>query len=149
MGLPKMIAVTCYVVFVDETPVARCAVSTRPGFHEAQTGRLVVMPEWQGIGLGIEFLKAICQAWRADFNRCKKPKRMIGYTSHPGFAEALRRRPHWVRISARLFGGNKRRAAKSLSIAMARIKGPKRGVSAGYGGHFRSVQNFRYLGEEN
>ena len=140
MGLPKMIASTCYVGFVNDTPVAHVGVSTRPGMVEAQTGRLVIMPEWQGIGVGIEFLRAICQMWRRGENRHNKPMRMLSYTTHPGLAKALRRHPEWCQVNARLYGGNKRRSASSMSTEKKR--------SAGYGGHFRAVQTFRYLGDD-
>jgi hypothetical protein len=43
--LPRMIAASCYVGFVDGEPVAHVAFSTRPGMTEARACRLVV-PVW-------------------------------------------------------------------------------------------------------
>lgn len=138
-----MIAATCYVAFCGDSPVAHVAVSTRPGLREAQTGRLVVMPEWQGIGVGVAFLAAICDMWRRGQNRYHKPMPMLSYTSHPGLAKALRRHPAWHQISAQLYGGNKVKSVRSMVKGVA----SHGSSSSGYGGHFRAVQSFRYLGE--
>lgn len=137
LKLPKMIAATCYVAFVGGEPVAHLAVSTRPGLAEARACRLVVMPEWQGAGVGLRFLNEVCAAWRRGRNRYGLPMPTLFHTSHPGLAAALRRDPHWTQISAELFGGRKAKSAASIGRS-----GDCRGV--GYGGHFRAVQGFRY-----
>ena len=67
-----MIAATNYVGFVDGQPMAHVAFSTRPGLVEARACRLVVLPEWQGAGVGIRFLNAVCQMWRDGENRYGK-----------------------------------------------------------------------------
>ena len=63
LKLPKMIAAKCYVATVDGELVAHVAVGTqnRGGTAEARACRLVVMPEWQGAGVGTRFLNAVCQ----------------------------------------------------------------------------------------
>ncbi|UYZ81986.1 hypothetical protein LP109_03955 [Moraxella bovis] len=110
------------------------AVSTRQGLIEARACRLVVMPEWQGAGIGMRFLNAVCQMWLEGNNRYNKPLRTIFHTSHPNLAQALRRDKKWTQISGGLY-------AKSS-------KQYKDGKPLGrYGGHFRAVQGFRYLGE--
>lgn len=69
-------------------------------------------------------------------------------TSHPGLAAALRRSPLWTQVSARLYGQNKERSAKAITASRERRDVAKKlGIAAGYGGHFRAVQGFRYLGE--
>ena len=50
-----MIASTNYVAVVGGELVAHLAVSTLPGLIEARACRLVVMPEWQGAGIGMRF----------------------------------------------------------------------------------------------
>ncbi|MBK8359503.1 MAG: hypothetical protein IPL15_11220 [Comamonadaceae bacterium] len=50
-----MIAATNYMATVDGQLVAHLAVSTRAGMVEARACRLVVMPEWQGAGVGLRF----------------------------------------------------------------------------------------------
>jgi hypothetical protein len=68
------------------------------------------------------------------------------HTSHPGLAAALRRDPNWTQVSAMLCGSNKARSTASMTATNRRHG--KRGTGSGYGGHFRAVQGFRYLGKE-
>lgn len=144
LKMPHMVAATNYVGFVGETPVAHLAVSTRPGLVEARACRLVVMPEWQGAGVGLKFLNAVCDLWRRGENRFNKPLRTLFHTSHPALAKVLRRHPAWCQVSSKLYGANKIRSMKSL----AKSNNGKRSGPGGFGGHFRAVQGFRYLGEE-
>lgn len=144
LKLPRMIAATNYVATVNQQLVAHVAVSTRAGLKEARACRLVVMPEWQGAGVGLRFLDAVCERWRQGENRYGRPMPSLFHTSHPGLAGALRRSPNWTQVSARLVGDDKVRSAASVAASAARLgfKSP----ASGYGGHFRAVQGFRYLG---
>lgn len=137
LKLPRMIAADCYVAFVGGEPVAHLAVSTRPGLVEARACRLVVMPEWQGAGVGMRFLNAVCAAWRRGQNRYGKPMPVLFHTSHPGLAAALRRDPLWTQVSGALYGGRKGASEKELGRGTS--------IKSGYGGHFRAVQGFRYI----
>lgn len=143
-----MIAATNYVGFVDGQPVAHIAVSTRQGLVEARACRLVVLPEWQGAGVGIRFLNAVCQMWREGKNRYGLELPTLFHTSHPGLCAVLRRSPLWTQVSARLYGENKARSGSSI-IASRERRGTLKdlGKTTGYGGHFRAVQGFRYIGE--
>jgi ABC-type transport system involved in cytochrome c biogenesis ATPase subunit/GNAT superfamily N-acetyltransferase len=147
LKLPHMIAATNYVGWIEGAAVAHLAVSTRPGLIEARACRLVVMPEWQGAGVGMRFLNAVCEAWNRGQNRYGKPLRTLFHTSHPGLAAALRRDQRWTQVSGCLVGGNRQRSVASLSASRART-GAKEKAGSGYGGHFRAVQGFRFLGEE-
>ncbi|WP_264766651.1 GNAT family N-acetyltransferase [Moraxella catarrhalis] len=72
--MPKMIASTNYVAVVGGELVAHLAVSTLPGLIEARACRLVVMPEWQGAGIGMRFLNAVCQKLSLfHILRCRRP----------------------------------------------------------------------------
>lgn len=144
LKLPKMIAATNYVATVGGQLVAHVAVSTRPGLAEARACRLVVMPEWQGAGVGLRFLDAVCERWRLGQNRYDKPMLSLFHTSHPGLASALRRSDRWTQVSARLVGESKARSRDSIARSAERRGFAQTG--AGYGGHFRAVQGFRYLG---
>lgn len=94
-------------------------------------------------GIGMRFLNSVCKLWFDGENRYNKPMRTLFHTSHPNLAQALRRDQKWTQISAKLHGDNKLRCIQSLA------KGRKRsGGAAGYGGHFRAVQGFRYLGDD-
>lgn len=138
LKVPRMIAATNYVGTVEGAMVAHLAVSTRPGMKEARACRLVIMPEWQGAGVGTRFLNAICQMWLEGNNRYGKPMPTLFHTSHPGLCAGLRRDKRWRQVSAVLHGTSKRASATTM-----RKSG---NVGAGYGGHFRAVQGFRYYG---
>jgi GNAT superfamily N-acetyltransferase len=109
LKLPKMIAATNYVGVVDGELVAHVGVSTRPGLVEARASRLVVMPEWQGVGVGLRFFDAVCARWASGENRYVKPMPTLFHTSHPGLAAALRRNAAWTQVSGSLCGDNKAR----------------------------------------
>ena len=141
-----MVAATNYVGFVGDQPVAHVAVSTLAGLREARACRLVILPEWQGAGVGLRFLNAVCALWRRGENRYGKPMRTLFHTSHPGLASALRRSPLWTQVSARFYGEDKLRCHNSMVNSRQRLGGTWAAV--GYGGHFRAVQGFRYLGED-
>ncbi|TCK28854.1 hypothetical protein EV667_2868 [Ancylobacter aquaticus] len=138
LKLPRMIAANCYVGFVDGSPVGHVAFSTRPGLVEARASRLVIMPEWQGAGIGLRFLNAVCGRWRRGLNRYGRPMPTLFHTTHPGLVAALRRDPLWAQVSSGFWGGDKRRSAASMRRA---------GVESGhgYGGHWRAVRGFRYV----
>jgi len=142
LKLPKMIAATNYVGTVGGGLVAHVAVSTRPGLVEARACRLVIMPEWQGAGIGVRFLNAVCKRWRRGKNRYGRPMPTLFHTSHPGLAAVLRRQPGWTQVSASLYGGRRSRSAASIRRAAERDGWSNGGA---YGGHFRAVQGFRYL----
>lgn len=146
LKLPPMIAATYYVAAVAGQRVAHVAVSTRPGMAEARACRLVVMPEWQGAGVGLRFLQAVCERWRTGHNRHGICVPTLFHTSHPGLCAALRRDPRWTQVSGRLVGED--RAKCKASLARSAAKGRMAYAGAGYGGHFRAVQGFRYLGED-
>jgi GNAT superfamily N-acetyltransferase len=141
-----MPAAVCYVGTVGEEIVAHVGVSSAHvgrGRLEARACRLVVMPEWQGAGVGMRFLNGVCQLqFEGEGRLAGRKVSTLFHTSHPGLCMALRQDKKWVQISAVLFGGNKRKSAASI-----RRTGKAGSAGTGYGGHFRAVQGFRYLGE--
>ncbi len=145
LKLPKMIAATNYVGVVEGELVSHLGVSTRPGMREARACRLVVMPEWQGAGVGLRFLNRICEMWLQGQNRYGKAMPVLFHTSHPGLCAALRRMPQWIQVSGGLCGGNKKRSIESMIRSRRRGKNTR---DTGYGGHFRAVQGFRYIGDK-
>lgn len=64
------------------------------------------------------------------------------HTSHPQLCGYLRHSKKWVQVSAVLYGGDKKKSAKSIRAS----RGGK-GIGSGFGGHFRAVQGFKYIGE--
>jgi GNAT superfamily N-acetyltransferase len=155
LDLPRMVASHCYAAFVEGEPVAHLAVATknlavkRPGKKplqtvEARASRLVVMPEWQGAGVGMRFLNFVAELQLRGEGVLEGRRMTTQFqTSHPQLAAALRRSPAWRQVSGRLHGVNKARSAAT----MKRSQGLD-GVGTGYGGHFRAVQGFRYYGEK-
>nr|WP_317632012.1 hypothetical protein [uncultured Flavobacterium sp.] len=65
------------------------------------------------------------------------------HTSHPQLAGYLRFSDKWIQTNAILFGANKSRSNASLTKT-----GNGTITGCGYGGHFRAVQSFKYLGNE-
>lgn len=148
LKVPKMVAATNYVATVDGELVAHLAVGTFAGMREARACRLVVMPEWQGAGVGTRFLDAVCEMWLRGENRYNKPMTTLFHTSHPGLCFVLRRSKKWRQVSAALYGVNKRHSRQTINESAARNHWKSgRPGGAGYGGHFRAVQGFRYYGE--
>jgi hypothetical protein len=105
------------------------------------------MPEWQGAGVGTRFLNAIAQYHLEGNGRTNKQLPTYFHTSHPQLCAALRRSDKWVQVSAKLYGVNKTKSNKSLAKS-AKEKGYKN-VNSGYGGHFRAIQGFKYIGGIN
>ena len=158
LRLPRMVAAKYYVGAVDGELVAHLAVSTKNKGKgvEARACRLVVMPEWQGAGVGMRFLNAICEANLEGAEWGRLPGRRLTtlfHTSHPGLVAALRRDRRWIQLSARLFASGSRakanrtiRRAAQRSAKAAELGWGLNAGTSGYGGHFRAVQGFRYVG---
>ncbi|MGN0905874.1 MAG: hypothetical protein ACI4NM_01895 [Bullifex sp.] len=121
------------------------AVSPRFEINGYRATRLVTMPEWQGAGVGTRFLNFICQYHLDGHGRKERKYPTYFHTSHPQLCMALRRSNKWVQVSQMLYGGNKKKSAST--IKKSRMLKGKKGPMCGYGGHFRAVQGFKYIGE--
>jgi len=81
-----------------------------------------------------------------------RPVTTIFHTSHPGLAASLRRDRKWRQISAVLYGQSKSKCIATMRRSNKRKLAANPGAvtisNAGFGGHFRAVQGFRYVGEE-
>lgn len=108
-----------------------------------RASRLVVMPEWQGAGVGTAFLNYVMQYHLDGFGRKQRKLHTFFHTSHPQLANYLRNSSKWIQTGAKLYGANKIRSIKSIAKT-----GKKGGIKGcGYGGHFRAIQAFKYLGK--
>src|SRR5690625_2585960 len=145
-----MIGAKCYVAFVDGEPVAHLGMGTssvaarnargrRVWAVEARACRMVVLPEWQGAGVGMRFLNHVAQMQLEGHGVLPRRMTTVFHTSHPGLCAGLRRSPAWRQISGVLHGVNRKRSRDSLLDSG--------GVGVGYGGHLRAVQGFRYYGK--
>ena len=153
LDLPYPVAAEYFVGVVGNEPVCHLAVCPLFTAKAYRATRLVVMPEWQGAGIGTRFLDAIGQYHLDGHGRCGYKFPMFFHTSHPQLCVSLRRSKKWQQTGAMLYGANKVRNAKS--ILKSRIATGKtfhdrnrttKGCCTGYGGHFRAVQSFKYLG---
>lgn len=144
LKLPRPIAAEYFVGTVEGE--LACHVAVSPWFHVGgyRATRLVTMPEWQGAGVGTRFLNAIAQYHLDGNGRRGKQLPTYFHTSHPQLCAALRRSDKWVQVSAKLYGDNKRKSIKSHSKS-AEKKG-KEHIGSGFGGHFRAIQGFKYIG---
>ena len=140
----NMIAGFPYVGAIDGKPVAHIAFGTRPGMKEARCARFVVLPEYQGCGLGKALLNHTCQMWLEGQNRYQKPMRTTILTSHPGLCAALRKSDMWRQYNQSLHGS--RMAINSAKNR--KRKGCATPAGTVGGGHFRSTQGFRYYGKQ-
>ncbi len=126
LKLPRMVAAKYFVGFVDGEAV--CHMAASPALHMAgmRACRMVVMPEWQGAGVGVK---------------------VYFHTSHPGLCAALRRDKRWVQVSQMMGGSNKGKSANSIRTSANKTGSSKKLTgpigSAGYGGHQRAVQGFK------
>lgn len=146
LDLPMPIAAEYFIGVVDGELACHLAVSPMFQCGGYRGTRLVTMPEWQGAGVGSRFLNFIGQYCLDGKARCNKELPMYFHTSHPQLCGYLRHSKKWVQCSAELFGVNKKKNADSINNS--KRKKNKKIVSSGYGGHFRAVQGFKYIGEK-
>ena len=85
-------SVHCYVGFIGDKPVAFHAAihSTNRDIHSYWRGhRTVVLPEFQGLGIGTAFSDAIAQMY------VDRGLRYFSKTAHPSFGEHREKSPLW------------------------------------------------------
>lgn len=142
LDLPLPVAGQYFVGIVGDEPVCHLAVTPLFTAKAYRATRLVVMPEWQGVGVGTRFLNAVCQYHLDGHGRCGHKYPTFFHTSHPQLCGALRHSKKWIQTNAQLYGANKKRSAASM-----RRTAKKTNAACGYGGHFRAVQAFKYIGD--
>lgn len=123
--------------------LAVCPLFTAKAYRAT---RLVVMPEWQGAGVGTAFLNEVMQYHLEGNGRCGHKYHTFFHTSHPQLCGYLRASNKWTQTNAMLHGANKRRSRESMLRTGKGMPGGKK-LSSGFGGHFRAVQAFKYLGK--
>lgn len=144
LKLPPMPCARCFVGLVEGQPVCHVAVAPRLEIGMVRACRLVVLPEWQGAGVGLHFLNEIARREAHGLNPWRRQCPTLFHTSHPNLAAALRRSPVWVQCSAVLHGGNKAKSAASMFKSRSG-KATHLSKDIGYGGHLRAVQGFKYI----
>lgn len=125
-----------------------CHLAVAPFFQSGayRATRLVVMPEWQGAGVGTKFLEWICEYHKNGLGRCGKKMPTLFHTSHPQLTGYLNASKKWVLKSQQMFGVNKSKSGATIIKSQAKKSGSLMVSGGGYGGHFRAVQGFKYVG---
>jgi len=125
-----------------------CHIAVCPFFtaNAYRATRLVVMPEWQGAGVGTKFLEWVCEYHKDGNGRCAKSLPTLFHTSHPQLIGYLNYSKKWVLKSQQMFGANKTKSKKSIAKSQTKTGGIMSSGGSGYGGHFRAVQGFKYIG---
>lgn len=118
-------AVECYLAVWDCQAVGFCAVASQVGQKNfRRVSRLVVLPEYQGMGIGTAFLEGVARFYRGQGKR-------IGITtSHPAIIGHCCRSPKWRRVAMRKAG------SPGGGPNLPRYKGS----------HGRAVMSFEFLG---
>lgn len=145
LDLPLPVAAEYFVGVVGNEPVCHVAVAPLFTAKAYRATRLVVMPEWQGIGVGTKFLAAVCDYHLQGKGRCGHKYPTFFHTSHPQLCGALRHSKKWMQTAASLYGSNKKRSAATMQRSHERA-GVSNRAGCGYGGHFRAVQAFKFIG---
>lgn len=143
LDLPMPIAAEYFIGTVNGELACHIAVSPKFDIKGYRATRLVTMPEWQGAGVGSKFLNFIAQYHLEGYGRKNKKYSTYFHTSHPQLCGYLRHSEKWVQVSAMLYGGNKIKSRNSIRKSRKGAKLP----GVGYGGHFRAVQGFKYIGD--
>lgn len=147
LDLPMPPASEYFIGTVNGELACHCLVNPMFTANGYRATRLVTMPEWQGAGVGFRFLNYLCQYHLEGNGRKNKKFVTFFHTSHPQLCMALRKSKMWIQTSGRLYGANKTRSNKSIRKSSS--KQNKKAVGTGYGGHFRAVQGFKYIGDRS
>lgn len=147
LDLPHPVAAEYFVGVIGDEPVCHLAVAPLFTAKSYRATRLVTMPEWQGIGVGTRFLNAVCEYHLQGNGRCGHKYPVFFHTSHPQLCGALRHSKKWIQTNASLYGSNKKRSAESIQRSHSKPGNETKITGAGYGGHFRAVQAFKYIGD--
>jgi len=97
-SLPQ--AVRCYLAVWDGAPVAFCAVLSLIGHKNRwRVSRIVTLPDYQGVGIGMGVTEAIAGSYRNGGQRLNLT------ASHPAVIAHCRRSPRWRTVGVKKTGG--------------------------------------------
>ncbi len=92
-------AAECYIAAWDDRPVAFCAVAALAGRKgRRRISRLVTLPDYQGIGIGMSLAETVAVLYRRRGHRVN----ITG--SHPAVIAHCRRSPRWRSVSVKPVG---------------------------------------------
>jgi len=115
----------CFLALWDEIPVAFCATVSLIG-HKGRwrITRLVTLPDYQGLGIGMSLLESVAELHRQEGHRVNVT------ASHPAMIAHCRRSPKWRTVDVKKTGS-------------ARVVGFVKNYRSSLG---RAVVSFEYLG---
>jgi GNAT superfamily N-acetyltransferase len=106
-------AAVCYAATWRDHPVAFAAVLGMIGYKGCyRVSRIVVLPDYQGIGIGSRFLDTL------GAHYTQQGKRLRITTSHPGFLVHLNHKDTWALCSQSLTG-NARHGGRNFTSAVS------------------------------
>jgi energy-coupling factor transporter ATP-binding protein EcfA2 len=119
-------AATCYVALWDGRPVAFCAALAALGHRgRKRISRLVTLPDYQGLGIGLRLAERVCE------DQSSRGFRISIATSHPAVIAYCRSSPKWLSLGIKRLGGTRQQ-----------VEG--RNVAGSTG---RGVASFEWVGE--
>ncbi len=122
-------AATCFAAWLDDRPIAFCALVAVLGKKgHKRISRIVTLPDYQGLGIGLRLTERV-----ADFARAQGSRVSIT-ASHPAVIAACRKSTRWQLRSYKPLGNLGRQRFEQRTIP----------TSAG-----RGVATFEYLGQLN
>jgi len=123
-NLPR--AVRCYLAVWDGAPVAFCAVVSLIGHKDRwRISRIVTLPDYQGVGIGMGVTEAIAKSYRSARQRLNLT------ASHPAVIAHCRRSPRWRTVGVKKTGS----------------RGAERFIRGYRGSPGRAVVSFEFVGD--
>ncbi len=90
----------CFVALWEGNPVAFVAMVSLIGRKNRwRVSRIVTLPDYQGIGIGMSVAETVAELHRAEGNRVNVT------ASHPALIAHCRRSPHWRAVGVKKTGG--------------------------------------------
>jgi energy-coupling factor transporter ATP-binding protein EcfA2 len=124
-------AATCHIALWEGRPVAFCAALAALGHRgRKRISRLVTLPDYQGLGIGLRLAERVCE------DQSARGFRISIATSHPAIIARCRSSPKWRPLGIKRLGGTRQRV-EGRSVAGSTGRGVasfewrgKRGASA-------------------
>jgi ABC-type molybdenum transport system ATPase subunit/photorepair protein PhrA len=108
---------TCFLAFWRDSPVAFSSWLNffGQGPPARREHRTVVLPDFQGVGIGMALSSLIASMWKA------LGLRALSTTTHPAFTSARRRSPHWRMHRAPSLAGSSASKERRMKHATTRL----------------------------
>jgi GNAT superfamily N-acetyltransferase len=107
-------AATCYAALWNGEPVAFCATCGMYGrVGRKRVTRIVVLPDYQGLGIGMRLVEHVCRHEASKGFRCNIT------ASHPAVIEHCKRSPLWQTIGIKRAPGKSQQTAHGLDVKTA------------------------------